>query len=240
MYRGIWHGRPIVNGYSGNFPSWYMSLRLGLEGHDPSLLDELAALGVTQVVLDSSLDPGGGWDRYVRTRASRMDSGERTGFAVYRLTGTAKSQSGQNLALGSPLPFRAIELSVNPNQVPALTDGDLQTRWETGPQTGAEEMVIDLGASQRVGAVVLSLGQFGADFPRDLQVEVSEDGQTWTEAWRGTCAGPAFVAAVRDPKSVPLTIALGNAPARFIRLRQLAKEPTFYWSVAELSVRGPA
>ncbi|HYN06493.1 MAG TPA: discoidin domain-containing protein [Vicinamibacterales bacterium] len=235
MYRGMWHGKPIANGYSGNFPAWYWSLRLGIEARDPSVLDELAALGVNEIVLDTSLDPDGSLDKYALTRATRLDS---TGgqYAVYRLSSSHKPAAGPGLTLGAPLPIRTIEVNVNSAQIRGLTDGDLQTRWETGPQTGKEELIMDLGEARPIAAVVLELGPFGSDFPRELQVDLSDDGQNWTGTWRGSGTGAAFVAAIRDPRRVPLIIALESRRARYIRLRQLAQEPTYYWSIAELSV----
>ncbi len=235
MYRGMQHGKPIVNGYSGNFPTWYASLQMGLAARDPGVLDELAALGVTEVVLDTSLDQNGELDRYIRTRSTRLDNPGGQ-FAVYRLTTTHARTEGPRVTLGPILPIQSITVSVNPPGVPAMTDGKLDTRWETGPQVGTEDVVIDLGSPQPIGAVVLALGPYGSDFPRDLQIELSDDGQNWSEAWRGAGTGPAFAAAIRDPKRVPIVLSLGNRRARYIHLSQHAKEPTYYWSIAELSV----
>jgi hypothetical protein len=234
MYRIVWHGRPVVNGYSGYFPPWYPSLRMGLDSKDPRLLDELGALGVTEIVLDTSLDPDGAWDRYARTRATPLVT---TGgpYIAYRLS-AARSPSTENRSLGAALPISSIQVNVKPEEVTAMTDGDLQTRWDTGPQTGKEEVLIDLGTVRPVAAIVLSLGPFSADFPRDLQIEVSHDQRTWTETWRGSTTILAFVTAVRDPKRVPLVFQLGNREARYVRLRQLGQDPTFYWSIAEVAV----
>jgi F5/8 type C domain-containing protein len=234
MYRTIWHGRPIVNGYSGYFPPWYPSLRLGLDTKDPRLLDELGALGVTEIVLDTSLDPDGAWDRYARTRAAPLGAAGGL-YTTYRLS-AGRSLSSESPSLGAALPIKSIEVNVKKEEAAAMTDGDLQTRWDTGPQTGKEEVLIDLGTVRPITTVVLQLGPFNADFPRDLQIETSDDQRSWTEAWRGSTTILAFVTAVRDPRRVPLVFPLGNREARFIRLRQLGQDPTYYWSVAELSL----
>ena len=236
MYRGMSHGKPLVNGYSGNFPPWYAALQLSLTRHDPRTLDELAALGVTEVVLDTALDPDGAWDRYVRTRATRLDNPGTGQFAAYRLASSRRSATAVP-ATGPDLQIHGIDVSVNPGSVPAMIDGDLHTRWESGPQTGKEEVIVDLGTARAVNAVVLSLGPYTADFPRDLLVEVSPDGQTWSEAWRGSGANLAFTSAIRDPTTLRLTIGLESSTARFIRLRQLGIDSTYFWSIAELTVR---
>lgn len=237
MYRGMWHGKPITNGYSGNFPAWYTALQLGLTSHDPGTLDELAGLGVTEVVLDTALDPDGAWDRYVRTRATRLDHSGSGPFAVYRLMSSRPPGTAVAASTGPNLQIQGIDANVNPGLASAMTDGDLQSRWESGPQTGTEEVIVDLGTARVLNAIVLSLGSYSADFPRNLLVELSSDRQTWTEAWRGSGASLAFTSAIRDPKTLPLTIGLESRSARFIRLRQLGIDPTYFWSIAELAVR---
>jgi hypothetical protein len=235
MYRAIQYGRPIVNGYSGYFPPWYPSLRAGLDAKDPSLLEELSALGVTEIVVDTSIDSDGALDAYARTKATRI--GQAGGsFAFYRLSPSRDQPLPETPPTSAPLEIRAIDVNVKPDQVPAMTDGNLETRWDTGPQTGKERVVVDLGAARPVTAIVLSIGPFANDFPRDLQVEVSIDRESWTEAWRGPVTTRTFGAALRDPKRVPIVIALPQGAARYIRLRQHGVEPTYYWSIAELSV----
>jgi hypothetical protein len=237
MYRGISHGKPLANGYSGNFPAWYAALQLGLSSHDPAMLDELAALGVIEVVLDTTLDPDGAWDRYLRTQAMRLDNPGTGQFAVYRLRSSDRPSAKAPPAAGPDLAIHGIDVSVNPGLAPAMIDGNLQTRWESGPQTGKEEVIVDLGSARTVAAIVLSLGPYNADFPRLLLVEVSPDGQTWTEAWKGSGVSLTFTSAMRDPTTLPLTIGLEPRPARFVRLRQLGIDTTFFWSIAELAVR---
>jgi hypothetical protein len=233
MYRSIGHGRPIVNGYSGNFPPWHNSLGVGLDRYDPELLDQLARLGVTQIQVETHLDPDGAWRLYALTRATLVRESVNEGYTLY------------DLPLLEPLPQRtfsrtvsiaAIEASINEDQIPNLTDGSTLTRWETGPQVGVEELLVDLGAAQSISAVRLTLGLFDEDYPRELIIEVSNDRADWIEVWRGGGAGPAFAAAVRAPRLLPVVFDLGDRTARFIRLRQVGSDDTYYWSIAELAV----
>jgi hypothetical protein len=99
-------------------------------------------------------------------------------------------------------------------------------------------MTIDLGSVLRVDCVTLAIGPYLRDFPRELAIEVSEDLQTWTIPWSGRSGAKAVAAAVRDPRMVPLTFGFAPVPARWIRLRQLGTDPTFHWSIAELTVFG--
>ena len=59
MYRQMSHRRPLVNGYSGYFPPHYAALRFGLTLRDHDVLTELAARGVTDIIVDQRAGPGG-------------------------------------------------------------------------------------------------------------------------------------------------------------------------------------
>ena len=60
----------------------------------------------------------------------------------------------------------------------------------------------------------------------------------WREVWRGGSAGLAFVGAFEAPSDVPLTYEFAADTARYLRLRLLANDETYYWSIAELKVLG--
>jgi hypothetical protein len=84
----------------------------------------------------------------------------------------------------------------------------------------------------------MAIGSHPSDFPRTLVIESSEDGHQWTTRWQGSSAAVAFAAAVRHPGEIPLTFTLPRVRARLLRLRQIGRDPMFYWSIAELAVYG--
>ena len=86
----------------------------------------------------------------------------------------------------------------------------------------------------------MKLGSYRVDFPRELLVEVSPDGVAWTKAWGGPTDAIAVLGALRSPREAPLVLPVGGRMARYIRLRQTAADPVFYWSIAELEVVGPS
>ena len=45
-----------------------------------------------------------------------------------------------------------------------------------------------------------------------------------------------LVGALADPIGHPIEVRLGGRTARYVRLRQLATDPVYYWSIAELKV----
>jgi hypothetical protein len=237
MYRAMAHGRPLVNGYSGFFPPHYPALRFGLDLLEDDVLTQLANHGVEYIVINRNDDGDGIWRRYVSEhRGARQICAEEQ-QTVYRLTPTAESGATPTSS-GSPIQVAAIHATVNEHAVTNMTDGDRTTRWESGVQRDNVEMQIDLGAVKSVDEVELRLGPFIEDFPRLMVIEASEDGQIWNERWRGGSAGLAFVGAFQDPANVPLTYRLDGTRARYLKLRLLANDDTYYWSVAEIMVRG--
>jgi hypothetical protein len=52
MYRSIWHWRPLLNGYSGNYPDRYIQLLVRMRSFpDSASLDYLQHAGATILVL---------------------------------------------------------------------------------------------------------------------------------------------------------------------------------------------
>ena len=65
-------------------------------------------------------------------------------------------------------------------------------------------------------------------------VETSLVGATWTKAWDGWTGGIALSAALEDQRLVPMTIALPDVRARFIRISTVP-----LWVNREMTVHGP-
>lgn len=236
MYRQMSHRRPIVNGYSGNFPPHYAALRFGLSLLEPGILTQLAAHGITDVVVDRDHDPRGIWDRYVRTHpdATRLCTQGRQ--SLYRLS---VPPAAAPVPPGASLPVAVIRATANPDLVTAMTDRDRATRWHSGPQEVGTNVELDLGAVRTVSGIDLSVGPFIEDWPRGLVIEASLDGQSWNEIWQGPTAGLAFVAAFEVPLDVPIKFRFPATPARILRMRLTAKDDIYYWSIAEMKVLGP-
>jgi hypothetical protein len=237
MYRQMSHGRPLVNGYSGYFPPHYAALRFGLSLHEHDVLTQLAARGITDVVVDRGPDRDAQWDKYVASHPRATLVCTKGKQSLYRIT--PEDAATQHPAAGSPLPIAAIRANVNGEAVASMTDRDLATRWESGPQIDRTAVEIDLGSVREVAGIDLLLGPFMEDFPRGLIVEASEDGRTWREVWQGGSAGLAFAAALDSPRDAPLRYRFAPAAARLLRMRLTRNDNTYYWSIAEVRVMGP-
>ncbi|MBX2848056.1 MAG: polysaccharide lyase family 7 protein [Acidiferrobacterales bacterium] len=112
--------------------------------------------------------------------------------------------------------------------VAAAIDGNAGTRWTTQQtQRAGQQLVINLGQAQTFSRVVLDQTNSPNDYPRQYNVEVSNNGQNWTS-----------VAAASPAQSNVLTIDFAEQTASQIRIRQLGSSPNFWWSIHELNVFG--
>jgi hypothetical protein len=236
MYRSIGHGRPVVNGYSGHFPPHYSALRFALLLRDEGILTDLASQGTSHIIITADHDHDGRWKRYLASQPDVTLVCADGGQNLYRLTGTPSNAVSER---GAPLTLAEVRPNTNAHFLKYMLDGDISTRWESGPQSEGTAIVIDLGADRSVDAVELKLGPFCEDFARALSIEASEDAKAWREVWRGGSARLAFVAGITAPVELPVRYDLSPPPTtRYLRLRLLSNDETYYWSIAELKVYG--
>ena len=233
MYRSMRHRRPVVNGYSGYFPPHYSALRYGLNSHDPDMLNALAVTGTSFVIINDDNDRDGRWRRYISEYkgAKLICSQERK--SLYQLSDISGERG---LPAQTSIAWRDIQANVNPEMTGKMADGDLSTRWHSGPQSEGTTVVIDFGSTRPISAIELMLGRFYEDFARELVIESSDDAASWHQVWRGRSAPLAFRGAVESPSEVPVRYVLPQTRARYIRMRLLSNDEVYYWSIAELKV----
>jgi F5/8 type C domain-containing protein/dolichyl-phosphate-mannose-protein mannosyltransferase len=140
------------------------------------------------------------------------------------------------------VPIVAATASDNAIDAPLAFDRDGTTRWTTlASQRPGMWFTADLGAAHEIAEVAF-LPRFASDAPRGLRVEVSLDGQSWTRvAEARTYWGPCSWARGRPLPSYDGWVVARFSPlrARFVRLTELASDPHYAWSIAELVVRAP-
>jgi hypothetical protein len=231
VFRAVTGGWRTVNGYSGFEPAHYASLREASRAEDPALFGPLQARGdLDLLVADDAPRLRTMVERYTDAR----QLGSVPGFTRYRLARTAPPRASP----GQRLRATSISASCSPDLVPAMTDGDRRTHWQCGPQTADQSVTADLGRARSVSAVVPALGAYSTNAPRELIVELSQDGSAWEQVWRGAVTAPAIAAGLADPLRIPLTVAFEPHTARYVRLRQVGRDSAWYWSIAELSILG--
>ena len=85
---------------------------------------------------------------------------------------------------------------------------------------------LDLGTAHTLAQLVLDTAGSASDYPRGLKVETSLDGQEWTE-----------LLILAEGQAGPVTtVSFDPVTARFIKLTQLGRIGSFYWSIHELRV----
>jgi allantoicase len=86
---------------------------------------------------------------------------------------------------------------------------------------------VDLGEVKTVYKVVLDAAKSGSDYPREVRVEYSLDGNTWD--------GP--IGAAQGTGKVT-SIVLLPTQARYLKIKQLGSHDTYWWSIYDLKVFG--
>jgi hypothetical protein len=237
IYRSMFHGRPIINGYSGYYPPHYLPLVFSIRDRQFSGLPEVARGQLIGIAVNRS----SGDAATAEAILSRMSGVSRLASDDHWSTYVMQSPVPPDDRPGGRLPITGISANRYNEDVSRMTDGRVETAWASGrSQVGDEEVLVDLGSEQSIGGIVLGMGAFSFGFPRDLVIDVSSDQLAWRPAWAGQTAVKTVHAALTNPGVVPLTIDVGQIKGRYLRMHQVGSEDGIPWWIAELSVRAPA
>jgi hypothetical protein len=225
---------PLFNGFSGYAAPQIYPMRVLLADHDQRILQAMTAHGPLAVIVDGASDEDGGWRKFVGAFPGATLQQTGAGWTSYRLPA---STAGDLLPdrRGEAIAIKSLDAFPSPPHTPRALDGNLRTRWSGGVQQSAADFTIELNEPQRVGQLVVDLGEFWTDFPQRLLIEVSADGLAWQAVFDGPTALHAYYGALRHPKEIPLVFALDRDHVRFIRMKQLGWG-THDWSIAEVHV----
>ena len=174
MYRAVYHGHPVANGYSGHTAPHYRALAHGLESFEDDILTELSRLGVRDLLVNRNTDVDGAYADYLAAHAGTRLVASDDREMLYRLP---VAPPAPPRAQGTDLPVIGLEANVDAERTSFAVDGDRATRWTTGLQRPGQELVIELETTRAIEAVILELGPFLDDFPRVLLVR-SSSGQS--------------------------------------------------------------
>jgi hypothetical protein len=229
QYRAIVGGWRSVNGYSGYEPKHYEAVRQGARFEVGGLFEPFRARGDLFVVVKTD-------QPRLMALVERQPGAERIadqqGVREYRLP----RQPGHVASFITAAPVHVAGATASCASAGAAIDGNLATSWFCGPQRGSEWFVADLGAVvDDVSAVRYTMGESYREFPRELVVETSIDGETWEPASHGDVIAAAIEGSLLDPLTAPTTVAFGPRRARFVRLRQTGKDEV-NWVLPELAV----
>jgi len=224
--RGGWHA---VNGYSGFLPPYYPILVNASNEDVPGILDAFVPYGDIDVVVARD---AANQQAVMRQQPGVIITGENAAFTQFRVRGRPeRSREG-----GVRLQIAALSSACEAPALRQALDGNVDTYWVCGPELDEQQLTIDLGNVQAVGAVLHDEGPQAGNFPRRLAIETSEDGATWAPAWAGNAWGPAISAAMRNPKANHIWFVFEPRPARYVRLTHPREAQHYTWAIADLEV----
>jgi len=233
MFRVVNHQRPVLNGDSGFEPTHYFTIRTAFAEHDPAVFDGLP--GHLLVVTNARDDVDGGWTAFTaaNSRATALGrDGQWTFFSLQPRPAPPRQ------CTGGDVPIESAHTSMGAIDLHAVTDRNPLTWWSSPePQRAGDRIELTLARLARPCAIVLSVGQFRASYPRHLVIDTSSDRSSWTTVADVRTAGLTIRAALEDPRAVPVTIAIEPHAARFIRLRLAESHPRIPWMITDVAVR---
>lgn len=240
MLRATVHGHPIANGFSGYTPPHFPLLQEALGGLDATIFDALRESTPLAIVVDMSTESGRQYEPFLSNLPDATLTIKSSRFLVFSMPARAWPSLPADAA---PLPIAAVSANTNPGNVSKMTDGSLDTSWQTGDvQAPGNEVVVELSRPATIFAIEMDLGRDPITFPRKLRMRTAGGDGVERTVWDAGTGGPAVHALLTSRQVVPLILNL-PAPAlgRRVTLTLETDSPLYPWAVAELKVlgRGP-
>jgi F5/8 type C domain-containing protein len=233
MYQALQHNLPALNGYSGYEPGYYSAARVALLDHDDSVLDAFASRGPLLVAVNRQAN----WsiETLAWFKGRGMQPFHEDPLRTWFVLGAPVLPKPD--CAGPALPIAAARDRNGPVDLRPLLDGDRHTNWTAGPkQRAGDEIVFDLGSATIPCSLRLSIGSTVATYPRRMNVEVSEDGQTWQPVFDGPTGGQAILSQIDNPLDGRIEIRLNKAPTRYVRCRLTADYATLPWVISDVAI----
>jgi hypothetical protein len=127
-----------------------------------------------------------------------------------------------------------VTVSSDAADVAALTDGRMDTGW-VGEVDGHERLEIQLASPIRLGRIELLLGEHPQRFARQLLLQVTTDGASWTRLHAVDGRGPVRDQMSRGAASPSQVLIVEPVLVRGIRVEGWARR-RHRWGVAEIRV----
>jgi hypothetical protein len=230
-YYGVEHGWRSVNGYSGFEPNHYDGVRQASKFELEGLFAAFTESADLHVVVAADAPR-------MRELVARQPGVKTTGTSATATQYLVPSRS-RTVAMphGTPAPVAEVRSSCPPANI--LADQSREEIWTCAPQEGTETITLTLASPMRVTGIRMTQGR-PVEFPRQLLIETSLDGTTWTPARRGDIV-PEFIRAAHAAPTLPVVeVAIEPAEARVVRLRQVGRDPMAAWSLREVEVLAEA
>ena len=250
QFNTLLHRHPIVNGYTG----WPSVLQEFLGGpaalfDDPDrvgeVLEGLRAIGVRYLLLHAwSYDQPEQPARIREAiRAVRDQTSEERQFdatVAWRLADPPPPlPRGPGEALhqidGSSLVLTASQI---PDRLPAIVDGNVETRWVSGVrQSGDEWIAIRLPQPGDVARLRLETTPRGLiDYPRHLAIESIDPRGGVQPLFDGSVLPRLIESLASDERRAPIDLDFPPNRTATLRLRQTGRTHRWFWGVHEITL----
>jgi hypothetical protein len=243
MHYSTYHWKKLVNGYSGFFPPVYNELRRRWQNLPlKQNIHDLKRLGVRYVVVHSDQLEEEELNAFL---SGMMQLEKDVRFVsqlerayVYELIYSAQEKYeliSFDKSLSLPKNEWIAFSNVKSHEVNLAYDGDLSTRWDTGPQKKGYFFELDLGQVHKIRGFSLKLGTKLHDYPRGYRVEVSTDKKIWeTVAQDEMTVLP--IKAYLQAKDLSFDVVFYPVEARYIKIINTGEDEVYYWSIYEMDV----
>jgi hypothetical protein len=224
-FYSVAQGWRAVNGYSGFEPNHYDGVRQASKFELDGLFTAFTESADLHVWVAEDAPR-------MREVVERQPGARRTNASATQYLVPSRSRT---VAVPRGTVAKVVRVSSSCLPAEVLSDGDLEAIWTCAPQDGSETITLTLASAVRLSGLRLTQGR-PVEFPRQLLIETSLDGASWTAARRGDVV-PEFVRAALAAPTLPvLELTVEPQEARFIRLRQVGHDPTAAWSLREVEV----
>jgi hypothetical protein len=237
MLRATSHGRPVVNGFSGYQPPHYAFVQQGIRDFDATVFPALTRFGPLLVVVNRAKDDGGRHRESIEKLATASLARNLPGESIFLLP--ASPADPLESAADGPLTIRSITALDMNERVAALVDQDEGTFWTGTRGRSPSGLRIEFQERVTISRVELDLGPGTFAYPEGVQVRaVDGSGSPPAIVWEGGTAGPAILAALRDPVRIPLALNLASRPATDRLIVTFEENEKVAWRIAEVRVYG--
>jgi hypothetical protein len=245
MYRSRYHGKRLLNGYSGYTPPGSVIANRAMDRFpSPESLDFLDALDVGYVLVHrAGFRPEKGQlivEMLTQFKPRVRLIAQRGNDFLFRLIRGSAARPG---AKGPYAPVGSQALWIgwagrNVIGTGLAFDGDLETGWSTeGPQRPKDFFLLDLGRVELFSRIELFLNRRPLTFPRGFVLSGSLDGETWTLFGDYPNYFPILHAEAIDRfEEYKVDLEFPPVSFRYLKIGLTAFHPTESWTIQEIAL----
>lgn len=245
MFYSVYHGKRLVNGYSGYFPPGYKIIREAMESFpSEETFALLRDLGVDYLLVQTEgYRP---WlakfavEGLARSPQFAELIDHRQNDYLYRLI--KMESEAEESEKQEPVGRRSLWKGTA-NKHPELGyrafDGDLTTAWNSIYfQERGDFFALDLGEKLEIEEVVFYLGPGSLEFPRGYRLEGSADGQNWTRLTERRFNIPRLTPVnIQDFSEYKVEMSFEKIEIRYLKISLVKTHKTNSWSISEIVCR---